>query len=211
MENAQLSLQRAQDALDNYTVTAPISGTVIEKNFKQGDKLDGNTTGALAVLYDLSKLKLSMNVSELNIGQVQAGQQVEITAEALPGEIFLGTVDQVSINGTTTNGFTTYPVTILLEEYGALNPGMNVSAKIIVERAEGALSVPVEAVNSDSTVLVPGEGALNPDGTVADLSKAERRAVTLGRGDQAYIEITSGLKEGYVVLVPIQVSDDLTV
>ena len=210
VENAKLSLQRAQDALDNYTVTAPISGTVIEKNFKQGDKLDGNTTGALAVLYDLSKLKLSMNVSELNIGQVQAGQQVEITAEALPGETFLGTVDQVSINGTTTNGFTTYPVTILLEEYGALNPGMNVSAKIIVERAEGALSVPVEAVNSDSTVLVPGEGALNPDGTVADLSKAERRAVTLGRGDQAYIEITSGLKEGDVVLVPIQVSDDLT-
>lgn len=210
VENAKLSLQRAQDALDNYTVTAPISGTVIEKNFKQGDKLDGNTTGALAVLYDLSKLKLSMNVSELNIGQVQAGQQVEITAEALPGETFLGTVDQVSINGTTTNGFTTYPVTILLEEYGALNPGMNVSAKIIVERAEGALSVPVEAVNSDSTVLVPGEGALNPDGTVADLSKAERRAVTLGRGDQAYIEITSGLKEGDMALVPIQVSDDLT-
>lgn len=210
VENAKLSLQRAQDALDNYTVTAPISGTVIEKNFKQGDKLDGTTTGALAVLYDLSKLKLSMNVSELNIGQVQAGQQVEITAEALPGETFLGTVDQVSINGTTTNGFTTYPVTILLEEYGALNPGMNVSAKIIVERAEGALSVPVEAVNSDSTVLVPGEGALNPDGTVADLSKAERRTVTLGRGDQAYIEITSGLKEGDMVLVPIQVSDDLT-
>lgn len=209
VENARLSLQRAQDALDNYTVTSPISGTVIEKNFKQGDKLDSSSTGALAVLYDLSRLKLSMNVSELNIGQVKAGQQVEITAEALPGETFLGTVDQVSINGTTTNGFTTYPVTILLEEYGSLNPGMNVSAKIIVERAEGALSVPVEAVNSDGTVLVPGEGALNPDGTLADLSKAERRPVTLGRGDETYIEITSGLKEGDVVLVPVQVVDDL--
>lgn len=210
VENARLSLQRAQDALDNYTVTSPISGTVIEKNFKQGDKLDGNTTGAMAVLYDLSKLKLSMNVSELNIGQVKAGAQVEITAEALPGETFLGTVDQVSINGTTTNGFTTYPVTILLEEYGTLNPGMNVSAKIIVERAQGALSIPVEAVNSDSTVLVPGEGALGPDGSVADLSKAESRPVTLGRGDQEYIEITSGLQEGDVVLVPVQVSGDMT-
>ena len=151
-----------------------------------------------------------MNVSELNIGQVKAGEQVEITAEALPGETFLGTVDQVSINGTTTNGFTTYPVTILLEEYGTLNPGMNVSAKIIVERAQGALSVPVEAVSSDSTVLVPGEGALNPDGTVADPSKVEIRPVTLGRGDQSYIEITSGLKEGETVLLPVQVSDDMT-
>lgn len=208
VENARLSLQRAQDAVENYVVTAPISGTVIEKNFKQGDKLDGNATSAMAVIYDLSKLKLTMNVSELNIGQVQAGQRVEITAEALPGETLTGTVDQVSINGTTTNGFTTYPVTILLEEYGALNPGMNVSAKIVVEQAEGALSVPVEAVNSDGTVLVPGEGALNPDGTVADLSKAERRAVTLGRGDQQYVEITSGLEEGDTVLLPIQATGE---
>ena len=205
LENAQLSLQRAQEALDNYTITAPISGTVIEKNYKEGDKLDGNDIGALAVLYDLSRLKLEMDVSELNIGQVQEGQEVEITAEALPGQTFTGRVDQVSINGTTTDGFTTYPVTILLEEYGDLNPGMNVSTSIIVERAEGALTVPVSAVNSDSTVLVPGEGALSPDGTaVTDLSKAERRAVTLGRGSQDYIEITSGLEEGDTVLVPLQ-------
>ncbi len=205
LENARLSLQRAQEALDNYTITAPISGTVIEKNYKEGDKLDGNDIGALAVLYDLSRLKLEMDVSELNIGQVQEGQEVEITAEALPGQTFTGRVDQVSINGTTTDGFTTYPVTILLEEYGDLNPGMNVSTSIIVERAEGALTVPVSAVNSDSTVLVPGEGALSPDGTaVTDLSKAERRAVTLGRGSQDYIEITSGLEEGDTVLVPLQ-------
>lgn len=43
-------------------------------------------------------------------------------------------MDRVSINGTTTNGFTTYPVTILLREFGDLNPGMNVSADIVVER-----------------------------------------------------------------------------
>ena len=205
LENAQLSLQRAQQALDNYTITAPISGTVIEKNFKAGDKLDGIDAGAMAVLYDLSQLKLEMNVSELSIGQVQQGQEVEITAEALPGQTFIGRVDQVSINGTTTNGFTTYPVTILLEEYGDLNPGMNVSTSIIVERAEGALTVPVSAVNSDGTVLVPGEGAMSPDGTtVAAPSRLERRQVTMGRSDQDYVEITSGLEEGDTVLVPLQ-------
>lgn len=205
VENAKLSLQRAQDALDNYTITAPISGTVIEKNFKAGDKVDSMESGSLAVLYDLSSLKLEMKVSELNIGQVQPGQTVEITAEALPGQVFQGVVEKVSINGTTTDGFTTYPVTIALAEYGALNPGMNVSAQIIVERAEDVLTVPVGAVNSDNTVLVAGEGALTPDGTaVADLAKAEARPVTLGRGDKEYIEITSGLEEGDIVLVPNQ-------
>ena len=205
VQNAQLSLQSAQEALDSYTITSPISGTVIEKNLKAGDQLNGGDSGAMAVIYDLSQLELQMDVSELDIGQIQPGQMVEITAEALPGQTFTGVVEKVSVNGTTTDGFTTYPVTILLSEYGDLNPGMNVSADIIVERSENALCVPAEAVNSDGTVLVAGEGAFAEDGvTIADPSKIESRPVTLGRGSQDFVEITSGLEEGETVLLPIQ-------
>ena len=205
VQNAQLSLQSAQEALDSYTITSPISGTVIEKNLKAGDQLNGGDSGAMAVIYDLSQLELQMDVSELDIGQIQPGQTVEITAEALPGQTFTGVVEKVSVNGTTTDGFTTYPVTILLSEYGDLNPGMNVSADIIVERAENVLCVPAEAVNSDGTVLVAGEGAFAEDGvTIADPSKIESRPVTLGRGNQDFVEITSGLEEGETVLLPIQ-------
>ena len=205
VQNAQLSLQSAQEALDSYTITSPISGTVIEKNLKAGDQLNGGDSGAMAVIYDLSQLELQMDVSELDIGQIQPGQTVEITAEALPGQTFTGVVEKVSVNGTTTDGFTTYPVTILLSEYGDLNPGMNVSADIIVERSENALCVPAEAVNSDGTVLVAGEGAFAEDGvTIADPSKLESRPVTLGRGNQDFVEITSGLEEGETVLLPIQ-------
>lgn len=207
VESAQLALQRAQDALENYTITSPISGTVIEKNFKAGDKLDGMESGALAVIFDLSSLKLQINVSELNISQLQPGQKVEITAEALPDQVFYGVVDSVSINGTTTKGFTTYPVTIVLEEFGDLNPGMNVSAKVIISQETDALCIPVSAVNSDGTVLVAAPGTLSEDGsTVADLSKAERRTVTLGAGNQEYVSVTDGLEEGEVVLVPVQTS-----
>ena len=205
VQNAQLSLQSAQEALDSYTITSPISGTVIEKNLKAGDQLNGGDSGAMAVIYDLSQLELQMDVSELDIGQIQPGQTVEITAEALPGQTFTGVVEKVSVNGTTTDGFTTYPVTILLSEYGDLNPGMNVSAHIIVERAENALCVPAEALNGDGTVLVAGEGAFAEDGvTIADPSKIESRPVTLGRGSQDFVEITSGLEEGETVLLPIQ-------
>ena len=214
LENAKLSLRRCQETLENYTITAPISGTVIEKALKEGDKVNSMDSGTLTTLFDLSRLKLQMNVSELNIGQVQVGQEVEITAEALPGETYHGRVEKVSINGTTTNGFTTYPVTIEVEEYGQLTPGMNVSAQIIVSRVEQALCVPVSAVNSDQTVLVAGEGALTPDGSgVADLAAAQRREVTLGAGDQEYVQILSGLSRDEVVLVPSlpqgQPEDDL--
>lgn len=205
VENARLSLQSAQESLEHYTITSPISGTVIEKDRKAGDQMDGSESGAMAVIYDLSALELQMDVSELDIGSVRPGQEVTITAEALPGQTFTGVVEKVSVNGTTTDGFTTYPVTILLSEYGDLNPGMNVSADIIVERAENVLCVPAEAVNSDGTVLAAGEGALAEDGmTIADPSKVEARAVSLGQGDREYVEITSGLEEGETVLLPVQ-------
>ena len=202
VESAQLSAGTAADNLDDYRIESPISGTVIEKKFKAGDKVDGASSGTLALIYDMSYLKVEMNVGELDIGKVRAGQTVEITAAALMGESFRGTVERVSVNGTTTSGFTTYPVTIVIEEYGDLKPGMNVSATILGETVKNALCVPVGAVNRGNTVLVPGEGALTEDGTaLADPSGVEERPVTLGKSDDTYIEITSGLAEGDTVLI----------
>ena len=214
IENARLSLQSAQlsastaaDSVDDYNIKSPISGTVIEKNFKAGDKVDGASSGTLAVIYDLSYLKLEMAVAELDIGKVEVGQRVEITADALEGQTFEGVVDKVSINGTTTNGFTNYPVTIIIEDYGDLKPGMNVSAEIIGEEIPNALCIPVDAVDRGNTVTVPGPGALNEDGTaVVDITKLETKEVTLGRNDDEYIEVTDGLEEGDVVLISNQAS-----
>nr|WP_326185902.1 efflux RND transporter periplasmic adaptor subunit [uncultured Oscillibacter sp.] len=202
VESAQLSAGSAADNLADYRIEAPISGTVIEKNFKAGDKVDGASSGALATIFDLSYLKMEMNVDELNIGKVQVGQTVTITASALPGQVFTGEVERVSVNGTTTNGFTTYPVTIVLREYGDLKPGMNVSAEIQGEMAKNALCVPVAAVSRGNTVQVALPGALGEDGTtVVDPTKAEERPVVLGINDSAYIEVTSGLEEGETVLL----------
>lgn len=209
LESAQLSIRQAQEALDNYTITAPISGTVIEKNLKAGDKVNSMDSGTLAVLYDMSSMELKMDVSELDIGKVREGQQVEITAKALPGETFTGRVERVSVNGATTNGFTNYPVTVVIEEYGDLKPGTNVTAAIRCETVKDALCVPVGAVNRGDTVLVPGEGALGEDGTtVVDPSKLESRPVTLGLSDDTYIQITSGLEEGETVLIPASPDSD---
>ena len=205
LESAQLSLQSAIDSLDSYTITSPISGTVVEKNFKAGDKLESAASGYLAVIYDLSSLKLEMAVDELYIGQIQVGQTVKITAEALEGQTFTGTVSRININGTTLNGVTSYPVTITIEEPGDLLPGMNVNAEILVEHAEDVLAVPVSAVQRGNTVLIPGEGAIGKDGSI-DPSKLVEQGVTLGRNDEDYIEITGGLSEGDTVVVRQEIS-----
>lgn len=207
LESAQLSAGTASDSVDDYNITSPISGTVIEKNFKAGDKVDGAASGTLAVIYDLSYLKLKMAVDELDIGKVEVGQKVEITADALEGQTFTGVVDTISISGTTVSGATSYPVTIILEDYGDLRPGMNVSAKIIGEEIPDALCIPVDAVGRGNVVTVPGPGAMNADNTaVADITKLETREVTLGRNDDVYIEVTSGLEEGDIVLIENQAS-----
>ncbi len=201
VEDAKLSLQSAIDSLEDYTITSPISGTVIEKNFKAGDTLDtSNNTEYLAVIYDLSYLKFEMQVDEVYIGKIQVGQPVTITADALEGQTFTGTVSKVNINGTTSGGVTSYPVTVTIDEPGDLLPGMNVSADILVEQVENALAVPVAAVARGNTVLVPGPDAIGKDGAI-DPSKLERVEVTLGRNDSAYIEITSGLEEGDTIVI----------
>jgi len=206
LESAQLSLENARDALDNYAITSPISGTIVEKNFKVGDNIDATTSGNLAVIYDMSVLTLEMNIDELDIGKVKVGQTVEITADALEGQTFTGHVDKININGTTVSGVTTYPVTIIIDNPGDLLPGMNVTANIKVEYVKDALSIPVDAVQRGNVVLVPEEGAFDKNGQLVDLSKLKEVTVTLGRNDNDFIEVLSGLNEGDTVVIANQAS-----
>lgn len=208
IESAELSLQNARDSLEDYVITSPISGTVIEMNYGVGDNIDPTAaaaSGYLAVIYDMSALEFEMQIDELDISKIQVGQAVEITADALDGKTFTGRVDKVNINGTTANGATTYPVTVMVDDPQELLPGMNVSARIIVEELPHVLCVPVEAVSRDNTVQVTDASALSADGlTVADPSKIRTVEVTLGRNSEDYIEITAGLSEGDIVLLESQ-------
>lgn len=213
LKNAQNNLEKLQDSLENYTITAPISGTIIEKNYKAGDNVDPSTAAAsgapafMAVIYDMTTLTFDLSINELDIGKIRVGQEVEVSADALDGKTFTGRVDKVNINGTTVNGKTTYPVTVKLEGSGeellaqGLYPGMNISARVIVEQAGSVLCVPVEYVVRGNKVLVAGEGALDENGNVTDKSKIEERQVTLGRSSEEYIEILDGLEEGETVLL----------
>ena len=200
LEDARLSLQSAVDSLDNYTITSPISGTVIEKNYKAGDTIDATATNYLAVIYDLSYLKFEMQVDETYIGKVKVGQTVTITADALEGQTFTGTVSKVNINGNTAGGITSYPVTVIIDNPGDLLPGMNISADILIEQVKQVVAVPVEAVARGNTVLVPGEGAIGKDGSI-DPTRLNRVEVTLGSNDDTYIEITGGLNEGDTIVI----------
>ncbi|MGM9638669.1 MAG: efflux RND transporter periplasmic adaptor subunit [Butyricicoccaceae bacterium] len=197
---SEISLENARDILDNYTITAPISGTVVEKNYKTGDTLDNTSAGAMAVIYDMSYLTLTLNIDELYIRDIQVGQKVRIEADAVSGQTFEGYIDRIGINGNVLSGVTSYPVRVILEEYGDLLPGMNVTAEIILEEAQNVLTVPVSAVSRGNTVLVadPESTGDAENGVPAGYRQVQ---VEVGRSDDDYIEITSGLSEGDRVAV----------
>ncbi len=204
LRDAELSSEKAQEQLEDYTITAPISGTVVEKNVKAGDKLDhssANATGAMAVIFDMSSLQFDLHVDELDINKMKVGQEVLVTAEALDGREYQGTVTKVSVNGTTTNGVTVYPITVEITEFDEeLLPGMNVDVSITVSNTEHVLVVPIGAVNRGNTVYVKGEKESKEDQAPQGYKTVQ---VTTGASNEELIEITSGLKKGDLVRAEI--------
>ena len=209
LQEANLSKDNAQKKLEDYTITAPISGTVIEKNIKAGDKLDNtNASTVMAVIYDMSSLELDLSVDELDIKNVEIGQEVTITSDALDGKMYHGKVINVSINGTTEGGVTTYPVKIEVIDFDdELLPGMNVDAEIVTSKAENVLCVPISAVNRGNTVYVKGEKTDEKDRAPEGYKSVK---VETGVFNDNLIEIVSGLSENDSVWVPqIEVSNNM--
>lgn len=117
VEDAESNLEDALDAYENYNITSPISGTVISKEYKAGDTLgssSGQGSSTMAVIYDMSAFKFTMNIDELDIDKLKVGQEVVVTSDAREGKIYKGVVSNVSIQGSTTNGTTVYPVTVTI-------------------------------------------------------------------------------------------------
>lgn len=219
LDDARTNLKKAQDAVDDFVVEAPIEGTVVTKNAKNGDTRDStNSTEALCVIYDLSSLKISLEVDETEISLVKTGMKATVTADAVEGE-FEGEVTKVPVDGVNTNGVTTYTVEIQIRDYGALLPGMNVDAEIVVDEADNVLTIPVNSINRGNVVFVKDDGTQHT-GDITDIINERRenpdkkddmpdvpanieipegyRAIRIDTGlnDNDYIEVKSGLGEG---------------
>ena len=203
LRSAELSVEDTQKQVDDYTITAPISGTIISKDVKVGDTVGTSASAVetMCVIYDMSYLEMTLNVDELEILSIKEGQEATITADAIPNQTFRGVVTSVSKSGTTTGGTTTYPVTIRIDEMGDLLPGMNATAEIVTESAEDTLSVPNEAIVRGNYVLVTKDSpsAANADNSMTAPEGYVYVKVTTGVSDDDYIAVTSGLQAGDTV------------
>lgn len=208
VEDSKLSKEKLENQLKDYSITAPISGKVITKNLSAGDKyeMSNSSVKELALIYDMSSLCFTLNVDELDVKNINVGQAVTITADACEGTVYNGIVENVSISGTTSNGVTTYPVKVRINDFDDyLLPGMNIEAEITVSSAENVLTVPVNAVNRGDIVYVKGNKTDDKDNAPEGYHSVK---VTTGISDDDYIEITDGLSEGDSIYILRQSSGD---
>ena len=195
LRSAEISMQNLQDTMANYTITSPISGTIIEKDAKQGDAMTSG--GTLCVIYDLSYLEMVINVDELQISSLSVGQKVQLTADAVTDKTYTGEVTRVSMKGSASGGTTTYPISIRIDDTEGLRPGMNANAEIVVAEAKNALVVPNAAVVRGGYVLVTKKSP-SAANAVEDMDAPDGYVyvkVESGVSDDSYTQIKSGLSE----------------
>lgn len=212
--SAENKYKDAVDSYDEYFITAPISGTIISRDVNPGDKIQKSNSGSkeLAKIFDLSELKFNMDVDELDISKVKVGQEVNVQADAFKNKTYKGYIKTVSLVSSSTNGVTTYPVTVIIENPEGLLPGMNVDGYIILEKAEGVLAVPADALQRGNVLYLTEDSPTIKSKKYKQEGISERVlqktplgyvavSCVSGLSNEDYIEIKEGVQLGDKVYV----------
>jgi HlyD family secretion protein len=151
---ATTNMDLAQQRLEDATVVAPVSGTIIDKPVSEGQVIasaTGSVTGGTTLLRmaDLSRVRVRALVNETDIGSIRAGQEARVTVDAYPDRPFDGRVEKVEPQAVVQQSVTMFPVIIALENReGLLKPGMNGEVSVLVERRTQVLAVRNDAVRT---------------------------------------------------------------
>jgi len=224
IEKQQLSLQQAQLDLESklkekedLLVYAPIDGTIIEQNVREGDLIKPSTSSSssdesAATIVDYSKMQVVLAIDELDISKVEVGMPVKITVEALSGEVFEGTVEKIADEGTSQNNVSTFDVTVTMDKTPKLKAGMTVDAELTVAKKQNVLMLPVAAIQQKDgkSYVIPAkseDAKSQGNNSKNGPSQMQMVEVETGISNDEYIEIVSGLNEGDMVLMSAS-SDD---
>ena len=191
--SAQAALDEALATPGNATMVAPFDGIVSAVNIVAGQTVSAGTVAIEIV--DPSVVEVSATVDEIDVPQVQVGQKVTISLDALPNDEFSGVVSSISLIGNSQSGVVSYPVTInvTLPSGVQLRQGMSATATITTQEVDNVLLVPATAIS--------GSSSTNPTVTVMVNGVPEVRAVKVGQSNGTSTQVVSGLNAGDEVVV----------
>jgi HlyD family secretion protein len=196
----EISLEQAQQRLDDTKVVSPIDGVVVQRAVQIGQIISSgisNVGGGTTVmtLSDLSRLYVVAFVDESDIGRIKTGQKALITVDAFPDKRFRGEIVRVAMKGVTVSNVVTFEVKIEVQgkNKSLLKPEMTANCEIVIAEEIDTLVIPAEAVNrrrKERFVTIQ-----KSDGT------KEERSVTAGSSDGVNTQIIEGLQEGEQIIL----------
>ncbi len=210
VDQAQANLDSAKLKVADANLVAPFSGVIADLPVTAGQSVSANAT--VAELVDNSSYHLDMNVGEADISQVKVGQPVDLTFDALSGQVYTGTVTYVAPKATISQGVVNYLATVTIDPKAGgsdLRPGMSATAAAIVDSHDNVLMVANRAVRTEGRQKVVY--VVGPGGTQV------RVPIQAGISDGSSTEIVSCantgnqcLREGDSVVIPASTSSTST-
>ncbi|MFH1532974.1 MAG: efflux RND transporter periplasmic adaptor subunit [Pseudomonadota bacterium] len=188
------ALQETGIKLSYATVRSPIDGVVGTITTQEGETVAaGLSAPTFVTVVDLTRLQVDAYVDEVDIGKVRAGMPATFTVDAFPSTVFKGKVEAIHPTAILQDNVVYYDVVLTITDdfVGRLRPEMTANVTIHADRRDGALSVPMRAVQRKAGVsVVQVEG---DDG-------AAQREVRTGLDDGEFVEILEGLEAGETVV-----------
>ena len=178
---------------DGETVQADMAGEVTGLYIEEGSVVSAGEMTAQII--DMNSLKVELKVDEYDVAAVTPGMPVQISVLATGGQ-FTGSVTALDKNGTASGDLSYYTAAVALESGEGVYPGMQISAKILREKAENAVLLRQDAIQFDE-YNKPYVYMRSADG-----KEVVQVGVSVGASDGIYCEITDGLKTGDTVLKP---------
>jgi HlyD family secretion protein len=179
---ANAALKQADTDLSYTKIVAPIDGVVVDRQYDVGQTVAASFQAPMLfqIAQDLTKMQVSADVSESDIGRVQMGEPVKFTVDAFPDRQFRGKVAQIRLIATVNQNVVTYPVIVEVENPDLLlKPTMTANVTIDVATVRDTLRVPNAALRwkpetttaaaaaPEERTARPGQGGAGQGGTAA--------------------------------------------
>jgi HlyD family secretion protein len=181
---AEVNLELAADRLEDVTLRAPISGTIVERSIETGQVITGtrDLTGGTVLMRmaDLQEVQVRMLVDEIDIGRLQPGMPAEITVEAYRDRTFRGSVLKIEPQAVVEQNVTMFAVlTRIANEEDLLKPGMNADVSVVIGREDNVLALPNSGIRTVQEAARLAD-ALQIPGDVNALAQEAQRALEGG-------------------------------
>ncbi len=156
VKRSEISVDEAEERLEETEIFAPIDGVIIEKFVEEGQIIASgisNVSGgtAIATIADMSRLFIIADIDETDIGSVKIGHAVRITADAFPKEVFKGKVTRIAPQGLIENSITIFKAKIEVQGTGKnlLKPMMSANIDIVTHQVKDTVYATRAAIRKD--------------------------------------------------------------